>query len=219
MMALQRFMYNLMYRRGAPRWETGVIPAPLVELIEGEQALPPGRALDLGCGTGPHVRYLAQHGWEATGVDFSSTAIRMARARASDLRGVSFVEGDVSRLDGCGVNGPFNLVIDIGCYHGVPAAQRGAYVDELARVTADGSLFLLWAIDVEPHWWTPGVLRSSEREIRQRFAPRFALLSAQPGSIFSPESGKARWPAKWYVMRRQCAAAEGRTTARTAVAP
>ena len=40
-----------------------------------------GRALDLGCGEGGDSIWLAQHGWQVTGVDIATTAI----ARAEDL--------------------------------------------------------------------------------------------------------------------------------------
>lgn len=49
--------------------------------------LVPGRALDLGCGEGADVIWLAQRGWEATGLDISATAVERARqaAEAADL--------------------------------------------------------------------------------------------------------------------------------------
>ncbi len=40
-----------MYLRGHPPWDTGVTPPEVVELVEGRDR-PPGRAPDLGCGTG-----------------------------------------------------------------------------------------------------------------------------------------------------------------------
>ncbi len=46
--------------------------------------LPPGRAVDVGCGEGGDVVWLAQHGWHATGVDFSTTGLDRARAAAQD---------------------------------------------------------------------------------------------------------------------------------------
>ena len=67
-MSWRRMMYSLMYRFGAPRWDTSITPPEVVAVIEGAAALPAGRALDLGCGTGTNVIYLAQHGWETMGV-------------------------------------------------------------------------------------------------------------------------------------------------------
>jgi len=215
-MPWQQRMYDIMYRRGTPRWETGVIPSPLVDLIEGEKALPAGRALDLGCGTGAHSIYLAEHGWEAVGIDFSAVAIRAAQASAvsadsvraaqagdGEVRGVSLVQGDVTRLSEQSSRGPFDLVLDVGCFHGIPSARRAAYVDEVARVTRPGAIFLLWAIDSQRRSWVPGAPRARESEIRRRFEPRFSVLSAQPGDMVGHDAGKARWPAKWYVVQRQ----------------
>src|SRR4051794_20094808 len=47
---------------------------------------PPGRALDLGMGQGRNTIFLAQQGWDATGVDLSNVAVTQANARASDLK-------------------------------------------------------------------------------------------------------------------------------------
>ena len=74
-MALDRILYRLTYRLGKPRWDTG---APQPELEQLAQGRAPGRALDLGCGTGTDVVYLAGHGWEATGIDFAPEAVAAA---------------------------------------------------------------------------------------------------------------------------------------------
>ena len=118
-MSWRRMMYSLMYRFGAPRWDTNITPPEVVAVIEGAAALPAGRALDLGCGTGTNVIYLAQHGWETIGVDFSPVAIQQARQKAKDTPGATFVEGDVSQLSHLGIQGPFDFVLDIGCFHGL----------------------------------------------------------------------------------------------------
>lgn len=39
----------------------------------------PGKILDIGCGDGTFVRHMASHGWQATGIDISSTAKRLAK--------------------------------------------------------------------------------------------------------------------------------------------
>src|SRR5438034_5336187 len=76
------FVYRAAYRLGLRVWERAVPPSGLVDLVEGPSALPPGRALDLGCGTGTDSVYLALHGWDVTGVDMVPKALAAARRRA-----------------------------------------------------------------------------------------------------------------------------------------
>src|SRR5882724_10040324 len=59
---------------------------PHARVVEAASPLPPGRALDLACGTGHNALWLAQHGWSVTGIDGSSTAIEILRRRAGTLR-------------------------------------------------------------------------------------------------------------------------------------
>ena len=73
-MALDRMLYRLTYRLGTPQWDTGVPQSALQQLVRDRA---PGRALDLGCGTGAGVVYLARHGWETAG----ELAERLRRAR------------------------------------------------------------------------------------------------------------------------------------------
>lgn len=71
-------------------------PNPIVEkLIE---PLAPGRAIDLGCGRGRHVVWLAAQGWETTGLDFSEVGIQHTK-QALDAKGLeaTLIQSD---LDG-----------------------------------------------------------------------------------------------------------------------
>lgn len=124
----------------APPWDTGITPPELEAFIS---AHPPGRALDLGCGTGTNVIYLAQHGWNAIGVDFIGRAIRKAR-RKSRQAGVqaSFIKDDVVRLRG--VSGLFDLILDIGCFHNLPAPSRQTYLKNLSRLLHPQGSYLLY---------------------------------------------------------------------------
>src|SRR5439155_10638110 len=95
----QGLAYRWMYRTGRTPWDTGVTPPEVVELIEGRAALERGRALDLGCGTGTNVRYLAEHGWETTGVDAVPAAIDRATAKLGGVANARVVLGDVTELE------------------------------------------------------------------------------------------------------------------------
>ncbi len=48
-------------------------------LVAEVETLPPGRALDLACGEGRNAVWLAERGWDVTGVDFSNAGIDKAR--------------------------------------------------------------------------------------------------------------------------------------------
>ncbi len=54
----------------------------LAEAIKGRK---PGKAVDIGLGQGRNSIYLAQQGWEVTGVDISDEGMRLARERAAKL--------------------------------------------------------------------------------------------------------------------------------------
>src|SRR5260221_6919261 len=100
-----------MYRLGLAPWERRPGASIWQSLTEGPGALPPGRALDVGCVTGRDAVYLATHGWQVTAVDFAAAAIAKARQRAAD-EGVQVqsITGDVSSLAGLGLEPGHTLV-------------------------------------------------------------------------------------------------------------
>ena len=68
----------------------------LVERVFREYGSQPIKTvLDLGCGTGNHAIPLAQRGYTVTGVDRSAEMLEAARAKATGVTGLRFVEGDV----------------------------------------------------------------------------------------------------------------------------
>jgi len=177
-MALDRILYRLTYRLGTPRWDTGVPQPELEELVRGRA---PGRALDLGCGTGADAVYLAGHGWETVGIDFAPEAIAAAKKKAADA-GVTaaFVLGDASRPADAGVRGPFDLLLDIGCYHTIPASHRDAYVAGAAAAARPGADFYLAGLADPPRLWRLiGARGIGADEIKSRFGPYFSLADQQ----------------------------------------
>jgi len=177
-MALDRMLYRLTYRLGTPRWDTGV-PQPELQQLVRDRA--PGRALDLGCGTGADVVYLAGHGWETVGIDFAPEAVAAAKKKAADA-GVTaaFVLGDASRLADAGARGPFDLLLDIGCYHTIPASRRDAYVAGAAAAARPGADFYLAGIADPPRLWRLlGARGIGADEIRSRFGPYFSVAGQQ----------------------------------------
>lgn len=144
---MRRLFFTLAYWLKRPRWDTGITPPELVELVETKK-LPAGRAIDLGCGTGTNVIYLAQHGWEAVGIDFIGKAIATARRKA-EAAGVKaqLFQADVTQLDF--LQPPFDLALDMGCFHSLASSRRLAYIAELRRLLRPGGFFLIYAFKPE----------------------------------------------------------------------
>ncbi len=82
----------------------------LVDLIESGR-IRPCRAIDLGCGTGRNALFLAQNGFEVTGVDFATSAIAKAKlkAEAAGLK-ANFLVDDLTDIQN--VSGTFDFLVD-----------------------------------------------------------------------------------------------------------
>ena len=61
---------------------------PNAQLVAEVSGLTPGTALDVGCGEGGDVVWLARHGWTVTGADFSANGLGRA-ARHAEQAGVA----------------------------------------------------------------------------------------------------------------------------------
>ncbi len=119
----------------------------VVEAVEGPDRMTPGRALDLGCGTGRSAIYLARQGWEVTGVDLVGHAIDLARRKAEAAHvSARLLEGDVTRLDELSIGRGFELLVDSGCYHAVPMDRRDAYATGVTAVAAPGARLLMFGV-------------------------------------------------------------------------
>ena len=162
--------WDLAYRSGVPPWDSGTPPDELVQLVD-EGHLKPCKALDVGCGTGTTVTYLAKKGFDAYGLDISKVAIRKAVARARDsdvkcnLRVSDFLNTEnVSKL-----STTFDLILDLGCFHSLSAEDRIRYKESLDLVSHPSTKYLLWCFLRGSRWsyGPPGVERDeAEKTLR-----------------------------------------------------
>lgn len=139
---IMRGFYNWRYLTGKTPWDTNITPPEVVQLVEQEK-FPPGRALDLGCGTGANALYLAKHGFDVIGIDYVGRAIETAKqkARQQNVR-VEFRAADVLSLS---FDRSFDLILDIGCFHSIDRAGRMRYAENIRAWTRHGSAFLTYA--------------------------------------------------------------------------
>lgn len=189
----RRLLFDSLYRLGRPLWDTPP-PDELQQSIEGDTgALRPGRALDVGCGTGTNVMYLARNGWQATGVDFSAAAIAAARRRAEGLPGACFIHGDATKLTELGISPPIDLALDMGTFHSLPDKDKPRYVSELAALLTAGTPLMMWQ-----------GIRLKSGEIPEAFDSTFAVESSKPKDfVINRAFLRKTIPGHWYLLRRR----------------
>jgi SAM-dependent methyltransferase len=165
----RRLTFNLWYLRRPP-WDSGIVPSEVEDFIRDN---PPGRALDLGCGTGTSSLSLVRAGWIVTGVDFARRAIRIARqkARLANLT-VDFQDANVTRLPNSLLTIPLDLVLDIGCFHGLSPSGKAAYLKQLDRLLAPGGTWLLYGFFEPADSPGPGLNAADLESIRLKLTKR-----------------------------------------------
>lgn len=178
------------YWRGRTPWDTGITPPEVLDFLS---TAAPGRALDLGCGTGTNAITLAINGWQVTGIDFAAQAIRNARRKAvkANLH-IDFRLGDVTDLEDITVF--FDLALDIGCLHALNEERLTDYAQGLQRLVRPGGTYMLYA-------WLPRTWKGRQRGISSEAI--YALLRNhfhEQKSTFGEEGGA---PSAWYWFIRK----------------
>jgi SAM-dependent methyltransferase len=139
-----------------------------------QNAIAPCRALELGSGTGTNSVWLAQQGFEVTGIDVAPLAVEQAekRARAAGVT-ARFLVADVLHLPD--LDGPFAFFFDRGCYHAVRRSAPQQYAPAIARQLVSGGRGLILAGNArEPH--DPGPPVVTEEQIRDELGSAFHIL-------------------------------------------
>ena len=185
----RRLIFNLWYFR-APPWDSGISPPELLQFI---QTHPSGRAIDLGCGTGTNIITLVQTGWQVSGVDFASRAIRIAKGKLKQKNIKADLHiGDVTKLTH--ITGPFDLALDIGCFHTLTEQGKQDYLTQLDRILAPNGFWLMYGFfKPAPPQTGPGL---AEAEINL-ISTRFLLRSRQDGF------DKRERPSAWLLFQKE----------------
>jgi len=88
----QRRKWDQRYSSGSTPWDTGITPPEVVRFWREHSPPPRGLAVDIGCGPGTNVAYLAALGLRVIGVDVSGLALRTAPGHVQLARAAS--DGD-----------------------------------------------------------------------------------------------------------------------------
>lgn len=132
---------NIFARRGWGAYP----PEELVRFIARSFRAAPDRAqitvLEIGCGPGPNIWFLAREGYAVAGIDGSPTAIRQAeeRLQAEGLPGADLKVGNFASLPW--PDASFDAVVDVASLYANTMPTIRATVAEIERVLKPGGLF------------------------------------------------------------------------------
>ncbi len=137
-----------------------------------------GDVLDVGCGAGSNVLFLAKRGFRAHGIDLSPGAVTAARTRAAQSRlRADIQEGDALALSFADAS--LDGVVDHGCFHTLPLSRRGDYASEIHRVLRPGGSFVLAWVAREHTGPKGPPHRPSVRDVAAVFESRFLLTRVE----------------------------------------
>jgi SAM-dependent methyltransferase len=162
--------WNERYVRREMPWDSDEADKNLVELVR-ERGLAPGRALDVGSGTGTNAIWLAAQGFDVLGVDVSARAVELANAKLGVAPArCRFEVADF--LAGEAPIGSFDLVFDRGCFHVFDDPDdRARFAARVAGCLAPEGLWLSLMGSTEGPPRDHGPPRRSVRDIASAIEP------------------------------------------------
>ena len=166
-------------------WNMETAPDILKNIVKTGK-IKPCKVIDLGCGAGNYVIYLSSKGFDATGVDFSKTAIELARNSALKKGAVcKFISADVLG-EMTEVQETFDFAYDWELLHHIFPPDREKYINNVYSLLNPGGKYLSVCFsEKSPQFGGAGKYRetplntvlyfSSEDEIVSLFKPFFEI--------------------------------------------
>lgn len=151
-------------------WELGKPRQVLVDLVE-RGIIKKGKALDVCCGAGTNAVYLAQKGFQVTGIDISSRAVEYANDKAKQANvQIRFMVQNFLELPF--EDGEFDFIFDMGCFHHVEAEDRSTFIEGVQRVLKKDGLYLMVCFSAKngPAW-----NHFTKQQIAQLFSDYFRI--------------------------------------------
>lgn len=199
--ASARLRWNSRYAEGELPWDTQVTPPEVHAFWQSGRLPPRGIALDLGCGPGTNVRFLAELGLTAVGVEIAGPPLAVAQTRlalqfTAPRAQAEFVCADVCALPFHTLNAIY--ILDIGCLHSLPPESRAWYAQGVVANLVPGGYYHLYAFDDSPDY-----------EASEQRGPR-GLLPGEVAQLFTPIleiveeviARPDRRPCRWYLLRK-----------------
>ena len=180
-------------------WDSGVPDAHLPSVLD-RHGIEPGKALEIGCGTGTNAIWLARKGFDVTAMDLSEVAIDRAETKAAQADiACRFMVGDflVDPVPGA----PYEFVYDRGVLHVFDDAKdRTRFAARVAEVLAPDGLWFSLIGSTDGPRRDVGPPRRSAADVTAAVEPHFEILELRTTSFDQGEHSDAR---AWVMVGRR----------------
>jgi len=174
-------------------WNMPEPPALLVEAVASGR-IKPCRVVDLGCGAGNYSVWLAQHGFDVTGIEISQSAIALAGKLAAS-KGVScrFVAADLLG-DLREFHSSFDLAFDWEVLHHIQPEDRPGYLQNVRNLLRPDGMYISLCFSDKDIEFSGGqkifktplgtiLYFSTEEELEELYKPLFHIIELKTVSV------------------------------------
>lgn len=175
------------YRSGHIPWDPGLFDAHLPAILE-RYGIGPCPVLDIGCGTGKSLIWLAGQGFVGTGIDLAPTALGQARTMAA-RRGVTcrWLHGAFPADFPPRVlpDGSYGFIMERGCFQHLRSGRKeaGAFAQRVAGLLAPGGVY--YSLIAADRGRQRGYATWSQREVRDVLG-KVLVFEELELSVFTP---------------------------------
>lgn len=179
--------WNESYASGELPWDTGAPEPLLVEFVQSKR-VEPGKALDIGAGTGTNAIWLAERGFDVLGVDIAPLAVERAIAKLNgQTLHCRFETADF--LADATPGGPFQFVFDRGCFHVFDEPdERARFAERVAAALVPGGLWLSLIGSTEGPPREFGPPRRTAREVAAAIEPALEIVDFRSADFVGIEA-------------------------------
>ena len=171
-------------------WDLGQVAPPFVRLwVEGN--LPLGKVLVPGCGRGHEVLFLAENGFEVTGVDFSKGAVTHLKKSLTErnLKGQILYQ-DFFSLDSTH-NSVYDLAIEQTFFCAISPPQRQNYVLNVSRILKPGGMLVGLFYHTDKEGGPP--YNTTREDIETHFSEKFEILKLEKEPLSAEQRKDKEW--------------------------
>ncbi len=172
--------FNIRYESGDLPWEINRPDFNLKNTVS-EYSISPEKALDIGCGTGDNVIWLAQQGFNVSGIDISQKAVVVAKGKIKDnglnvpIHNIDFMQDEVP-------GHPFRFVFDRGCFHSFKEKdERALFAKNVYNLLDKNGMWLSLIGSYDDGRLETGPPKHKASEIIEAVEPFFEIIFLKAG--------------------------------------